>query len=200
MRGRRIWFPWLQDKDRQKCEGILMNNDIAFLWFLRHFVCCRVKMYSPNQGWQNVWHQGAKESESQSLGCRNEVCWVTPRGWFLSSCFTDLVSTSVRWELSRYSWKSLYSCPHHYNNMNTFGKGLWSNKLQWRGEFDLLQNAGDFFATRFAYTSSQRPFPLWNRGKMFFPAWHYVACKVTFHWHNTEGQGAAHFSLTVNLI
>lgn len=24
------WFPWLRDKDRLKCEGILMNKDIAF--------------------------------------------------------------------------------------------------------------------------------------------------------------------------
>ena len=25
-----IWFPWLRDKDRLKCEGISVNTDIAF--------------------------------------------------------------------------------------------------------------------------------------------------------------------------
>lgn len=145
--GGRMWFPWLQDKDRLKYEGILMNKDIALFWFSWLFVA--EKTHSPIQGWQRAQRKSVKESESRGLDYRNKACWVTGVSFCsfcIKMCFKKwLASTSVRCELS----KNFCVCKlTSVNEINTFNKGsccqiICNNEthLTFCGQLDTVQCA-----------------------------------------------------------
>lgn len=77
-----IWFPWLRDKDRLKCEGISMNKDIAFYEYHDSLfiakgpehgsLCTESRSASIEAGMCKMWH----ESKLYFLNSREECWWV----------------------------------------------------------------------------------------------------------------------------